>query len=565
MWKESLRETHGPVFELFRHFLLRFFDSDLITAKEHTPAAVVGAVAVLMQWMFIFIQPLKMKYEHFSGLGAPAPYREALRADELWLITLMMSAIGLLTAIKWQSLFPGLRDYRALASLPLRPGQVFVAKLLALLTVFAAVVMVLNLLPGLAFPAVSAGRWAFRPSLGGRVLAHMAACVAGSYFFFFALVALEGVLLNLLRPRVFRRVTGSLQGFLVAATLVILVLSFSIQPQIANAAVERNVARWLPPVWFLGLYQTLAGDPDQAMHQLARWALAAMAAAVVLTVATYAISYIRRRTLLVEETAAGSKNRRRPGAILEWLVPNPRQQAVIAFTWKTLAYSSQHRMILMAYGGFGMAILLTGMLGAGRVFDPSRAIAARFAAGHVILLVFLLIGLRHLFSLPTELGANWMFRITEREGRRDWMRALDRVILFSGAAAMVAIPFPAEAMLLGWRAVAEAVLFIAFGLLCYEWAFSSWEKLPFTCSYLPGKTPAWIVALELVALLVALPIVSGVMVACLYNWLAYVGVIAVLVTVWSRVHAVRREDWGQVRLQYEEFPDPDIHGLGLLQ
>jgi len=168
MLRESLRETHGPVFELFRHFLLRFFDSDLITAKEHTPAAVVGAVAVLMQWMFIFIQPLKMKYEHFSGLGAPAPYREALRADELWLITLMMSAIGLLTAIKWQSLFPGLRDCRALASLPLRPGQVFVAKLLALLTVSAAVGMFLTFCPVSHFQRFPPGDGpSIRPWAGG--------------------------------------------------------------------------------------------------------------------------------------------------------------------------------------------------------------------------------------------------------------------------------------------------------------------------------------------------------------------------------------------------------------
>ena len=33
--REWLRETHGPGFELLRHFLLRFFDSDVVCALEH--------------------------------------------------------------------------------------------------------------------------------------------------------------------------------------------------------------------------------------------------------------------------------------------------------------------------------------------------------------------------------------------------------------------------------------------------------------------------------------------------------------------------------------------------
>jgi hypothetical protein len=563
--REWLRETHGPVFELFRHFLRRFFDSDLITATEHTPTAVVGAVSVAMQWVFIFVQPLKLKYEHLSSLGAPGPYREGLRADELWLIALMMSAIGLLTAIKWQSLFPGLRDRRALASLPVRPGQMFVGKLLALAAVSAAAVIVLNLVPAVGFPAVSAGRWAIDPSLGRRALALFAACAAGGYFFFFGLVALQGVLLNLLRPRVFGSVTGSLQGFLVAAMLALLVLSFSIQAQIANAAMEWDVARWLPPVWFLGLCHRLAGDPDPAMQALAHRALTALGGAIALTLATYAIGYRRHRTLLVEGLAAAGKSRRWVGGLLDLLVPNPRQQAVVSFMMKTLASSGQHRTILLAYGGFGTAVLLTGMLGMGKLFEPARVVAACFVYAHVVFLVFLLIGIRHLFALPTELGANWAFRITEREGRRDWMRAVDRLVLLCGAAAMLAVPFPAEVKLLGWRALAELALFAAFGLLCYEWAFSSWEKLPFTCSYLPGKTPAWMVAVELLGLLIALPLVSGAMVACLYNPLAYVAAMVVLTAGWARLHAVRMETWGEVRLKYEESPDPEIHGLGLMQ
>ena len=180
--REWLRETHGPGFELLRHFLLRFFDSDLVTAPGQTATALIGAFSIFLPWFPLIVGPLRHKYAYFSGLPVPGPYRQAVRADELWLITLMMSAIGLLTAIKWQSLFPGLRDYRALGSLPLRARQIFAAKLLALLVVATAAVVTLNLFPSLMFPLVSASRWAFNPSPVARLVAHAVSFRGGLLF-----------------------------------------------------------------------------------------------------------------------------------------------------------------------------------------------------------------------------------------------------------------------------------------------------------------------------------------------------------------------------------------------
>jgi hypothetical protein len=563
--REWLRETHGPGFELLRHFLLRFFDSDLVTSSGQTTTALIGALSMFLPWFPLIVTPLKHKYSYFSQLAFPGPYRQALRADELWLITLMMSAIGLLTAVKWQSLFPGLGDYRALGSLPLRAWQMFGAKLLALLVVVTAAVVTLNLVPGLMFPSVSMGHWAFHSSPGVPLMAHAAACVAGGYFFFFGTVALQGVLLNLLRPRQFARVTGILQGVLAATMLILIVLSFSIQAQITNTVVRPEFARWLPPVWFLGLCQSLSGDPDPAMQALAHRALTALEMAVALVLLTYLISYRRHRALLVEGVAAPGKNRRWHGVVFDWMIPDPRRQAVMVFLTKTLSGSGPHRMILMGYGGFGLAVFLSGLIGMRGVMEPARVAVADFVYAHVILMVFLLIGVRHLFSIPVELKANWAFQITEGEGRREWLRAVDRFVLVSGAAVMVVLPFPLEVRLLGWRAVAEVVLFTAFGLLCYEWVFATWEKLPFTCSHLPGKTPAWILSLDLLGLLVLVPMVNWLLLECLYSPAAFTVVLTVLLAAWARLHSARRDGWGELRLRYEEEPDPAIHGLNLLK
>ncbi len=75
---------------------------------------------------------------------------------------------------------------------------------------------------------LSFSRWQINPSLREHVEVQGITFAAACYFFFFGLLALQGVLLNVLRPRAFGRVTGYLQGLMVAAMLILMVLSFSI-------------------------------------------------------------------------------------------------------------------------------------------------------------------------------------------------------------------------------------------------------------------------------------------------------------------------------------------------
>ncbi len=564
--REWLRDTHGSDFELLRHFFSRFFDSELTTTPDQWKVPAIGAFSLLLPWFPLFANPLRYKYAHFSALPIPGPYQTAVRADELWLITLMMSAIGLSTAIKWQSLFPSLRDYQVLGTLPLRARQIFQAKFLALLLVSTIAIAVLNAIPCVTFPLLSFSRWQINPSLRDHLEVTGIAFAAACYFFFFGLLALQGVLLNLLPPRQFGRVTGYLQGLLAAGMLVMIVLSFSVDTRFLASALSPAISPWLPPVWFLGLYQNLLGDPDPLMARLAARAETALLLAISVSVLCYVVSYQRHRKLMVEGALGSSRHERKwTGALLERLVRNPRQQAVLVFMTKTLARSSQHRMILMGYGGLGVAILVSGILGMQEAVSRPNRTAACFVYAHVILLTFLLIGLRHLFTIPVELKANWTFQLTERQGRLHWMRAMDQFTLFWGTLLMLALPLPLEWNLLGWRAAAEAAIFSIFGLLCYEWIFTSWQKLPFTCSHLPGKIPAWILFLYGIGILGALPLVNGLLVVSLYQPVAYAVVFGVLLAIWWALYSARRQGLGDLRLIYDEVPDPAVHGLNLMR
>ncbi len=562
--REWFRETHGCSFELLRHFIRRFFDSEFIISRGQIVAVLCGTVPVFAQWFFLLIGPLKHKYDSLSQMPSPALYREALRSDELWLITLMMSAIGLLTAIKWQALFPDSRDYHALGTLPLRPSRIFAAKFGALLLVATATLVVVNFLPCIAFPALSGGRWAAQPHIGARVLAHAGASFAASAFAFFALAALQGLLLNVLQPRAFGRITGYVQGLLVAMLLGASILSFSIQPKVTNVVTQPEWSTWLPPVWFLGLYESLAREPDSSANLLAGRAIQSLLVAVALAVITYVLSYRRHQTLLIEGASGRARESRWSRAMVRLLARKPREQAIAGFMLDTAARSRHHRMILMAYGGIGFALLLTGIEGIGKVVVPDRTLLADFVYYHMLALLLLLISTRHVFSLPTELKANWIFQITEASGREEWFAGLDRLVLFWGSLLLLAVPAPLEFRLLGPRAAADMILFAALGLLAYEFAFASWDKLPFTCSYLPNAVPVWMI-LAFFGLAGVFALLSTVLMDVLTNPLHYVLTLAGVVALWARKLIVRRDSWEYLRLCYEDTPEPAVKSLDLLK
>jgi len=73
----------------------------------------------------------------------------------------------------------------------------------------------------------------------------------------------------------------------------------------------------------------------------------ALAIAVALAFSTCFVSYHRQRTVLVEAVTGCGSERRWGGALLGWLVPDQREQAVLVFMMKTLTRSSYHRLIII--------------------------------------------------------------------------------------------------------------------------------------------------------------------------------------------------------------------------
>jgi hypothetical protein len=78
----------------------------------------------------------------------------------------------------------------------------------------------------------------------------------------------------------------------------------------------------------------------------------------------------------------------------------------------------------------------------------------------------------------------------ERDAIRvDQLRAAERVVALLGAIIPVALTFPIQWIVAGPRAIAASAITGAFGFLWVEVLLRDWRRVPFTCSYMPGKHP----------------------------------------------------------------------------
>ncbi len=119
---KRLEETHGANFELVRHFLARIFDSEMISTRGSWGTVAVSAFALAVPAGMLFLSMAPHRLQSAEAV------RAAAMAGALANLTLFLAITGILALLAWQSLFPSRRDYLALAGLPVRSRQIFLAR-----------------------------------------------------------------------------------------------------------------------------------------------------------------------------------------------------------------------------------------------------------------------------------------------------------------------------------------------------------------------------------------------------------------------------------------------------
>jgi hypothetical protein len=120
--------------------------------------------------------------------------------------------------------------------------------------------------------------------------------------------------------------------------------------------------------------------------------------------------------------------------------------------------------------------------------DMWRRPNAELLVASAMMLFSVVLGTRIAFAMPIDLSANWTYRIAPLGGLQECMVAIRRALLLLAVAPIWTGWATIFLWLWGWgRGWGELLVFALLGVVTAEIMLAGFHKIPFTCSYLPGK------------------------------------------------------------------------------
>src|SRR5665213_1572382 len=333
---------------LIVHFFRRFFDNDTIQVDGDTLTTVVRAVSVVAIPGLIVAFFLQNQYPGRSLWGSIE--------DQYFFVLFSFVVMGAVSIFEWEMLFPDRQDFLILSPLSLKPLQMLAAKAVALIGFMTLFLVGCNFFGTLLLPMVSKG------NLFRHIFAHAVAVSLAGIFAALLFLALGGVLLCLLGAARFRIVSPIMQMLSVTA-LALLLLQYAQYGDSMQALLSKplGMMRWMPPLWFLGIYeQLLHGDAAPAFaREMSLYALRGTVIAAAVVLLTCPIAWARMRTMAVEGI---SRRRRQPSrwlaSLVHSVVRRPGERAVFHFVGQTIARNNRYQIYLAMYGGTGLALAI---------------------------------------------------------------------------------------------------------------------------------------------------------------------------------------------------------------
>jgi hypothetical protein len=395
--------------------------------------------------------------------------------------------VGFAAVFEWDTLFPDRRDFLILGTFPVSPWQMFAARLVAVGSLLLLLVGAFNIFPIGMMVVLSI----LVPSLYGLgwklVIAQLAATTAASAFALLAVAAVQGLFIHVLSPRAFRRLSPAIQMLGMSAMILCALLYPLYSMLVPMWERAHDIWPWLlPPIWFAGVYDLVVPSGTQRFATYGTHGLLMLAGVFLIASVAWISGYARhyRRTLELEDTHTRTRSR------LTWptvFSGSEEERAISAFMFRTLASSNKHRLFLATYlsVGLAIAILFAIAVRSGKLtlsVDGLRAFPFSIA-------FFVISGFRAVSQFPAELPANWLFRLAEAYWPEAARRAVRKQALVCGLVPALVATLPVEFVICDWR---DVVLHGAFqlltGALLIEAMFWTFDKVPFTCSYFPGRT-----------------------------------------------------------------------------
>jgi hypothetical protein len=553
---------------LYWQSLFRVVDLDLLSASAQGDSSkLLGQLAGILIYISLIIAFAGL----ISDLGhmPPAQKLAATWAVEQFLISTTMLVVGLFAVLSWEAMFPDRRDVMVLAPLPIRSRTLFLAKAAAVTAALLVAVAALNGAPSLIWPILLARSNSGVVGVIQSFAAYSLTMLAAGAFTFCSLLCAQG-LAALLPRQQFLRMSSLMQTM----AFCVLVGGYFLQPmmlrpQALTAARNQTLLAWTPSYWFWGLFQRLNGAGDPSFAMLTWRALIGLAITILGAAGAFLLSYLRTLRKIAEEPdiLPAARSRR-------WLprLGHAPLTAIVQFNVRTLFRSRQHRLTLAFFFGlaFAVAVLcLKGSMARGQLAGPNswQETSVPVMAASIVMMLLVVTGVRAAFAMPTDLRANWVFRTANFVPLAGCLKATRRSLLALAVVPVCMIWGVALFRLWPWRSAAEHLAFLALlGTILVEAGLYGFHKIPFTCSYLPGKPNVYVLFLIFGPLVVMLLIrivhieQNALRSAVSYSVMGAAMIFAAAGARWGTTALARSEG---AALRFEEIEDPVIGGLDL--
>jgi hypothetical protein len=464
---------------LHRQFLLRVIDLEALSIEADVPR-------FLGQFAGILIMISCMRA--LGALMFPPPPSMAWALEESALANMLLVA-GLIAVVTWDATFPDRRDVLALGHLPVKPRTILLAKVSATGALLCLAMATLNFASGCSW-ALIFGQGSLLSS-ARFFAAFWFTIVAATVFLYGAVLTLQGVAALLLPRKLFLSFSAVAQ----LAAFALFMAVYFLEPALGGAReyadpANHTLLAWSPVYWFCALLNQVNGTLPAEWTWLAQRAWTGAAVAIAGSAAALVLCYLRTMKKTVEEPDLV------PGSAgLHWAprLGGSLRTAILYFSGRSLVRSRQHRVVFAFYWSLILAMALSCLRA--EMSEPTPgALSADYLISSLVMMAIAVFGLRNVCALPISLNANWVLRVTQLRQPERYFAATRGLLLVAGVGPALLVALLLGVRLRPWEQVAaHLAILLMVGAIFVEVALVKFEKVPFTCSYLPGKANVQIV------------------------------------------------------------------------
>src|ERR1700730_5554193 len=286
------RLAASPFGRLVSQFLARTVSGSQGSADSELDLGIGGLLGLLAApgafTCFLLLDKYSALLNWMRGRRPSDIYQISL-SDKYLFIALAMAVTGIVTVLKWDKILPDSQDYLNLAPLPVRRRTILLANAAAIAIAVLVFAIDVNAVPAFLFPLFvsSSGEIGVADFLRFAGV-HLTCVLMASFFSICAVFALLGAFAAVLPRQTFRAISSWLRGAMLLGLITLLLTGFAGPVLIRHLEqVPGSPVRFLPSLWFLGLYQSLQLRSSPAIADLAHSALVGTPAVFLLMLVSY--------------------------------------------------------------------------------------------------------------------------------------------------------------------------------------------------------------------------------------------------------------------------------------